>query len=280
MKFHPLSADILWNDFHQEVNLMAGEFALRGVPASGYSAPVAMVTHLNNAQREPLPAKDINPAAMWFAGHVPVHEAAVPALCKIDAAQLKKMALGPDGQALLNETDMNINVVRRFLDSDGARHAGLPSIVSAAEFNARFADRTVAIPAIFQKDSVPASKGKERFLSGGIWWTVGFMGISERYSVTLPLSFHVGKYAYIRAVESIAHTAEKYSSEITIRNAASGSPSISAKSLLGILALGIAPGNQITIETEGPDSKKAIGAMTRRIHALERMSKTTRASRK
>lgn len=53
--------------------------------------------------------------------------------------------------------------------------------------------------------------------------------------------------------------AAKFASEVTLWN---GSRSASAKSILGVLALGVRKGTSVRIRAEGPDAEEAVAALT------------------
>ena len=60
---------------------------------------------------------------------------------------------------------------------------------------------------------------------------------------------------HARAADKLSHTANKFNSEIYLTYK---EDRVNAKSLLGILTLAASIGNDITIEADGKDEKKAL----------------------
>jgi phosphotransferase system HPr (HPr) family protein len=66
-----------------------------------------------------------------------------------------------------------------------------------------------------------------------------------------------------RPADLFVRTANKFNSNLTVRNVTSNSGPVSAKSILKVLSLGVYNGHVIHIMADGEDEKKAIRALTR-----------------
>jgi len=73
--------------------------------------------------------------------------------------------------------------------------------------------------------------------------------IEKTITITNKLGLHA------RAAAKLSHLANKFSSEVFLIY---NGDKVNAKSLLGILTLAASVGNEITIQTNGKDEKKAI----------------------
>jgi phosphotransferase system HPr (HPr) family protein len=76
------------------------------------------------------------------------------------------------------------------------------------------------------------------------------------YSVTATVFNEEGLHA--RPASLFIQCAKKYASNITITK---GDDSANAKSIIGVLALAAAKGNEITISAEGADEQSAVCAL-------------------
>jgi len=242
-----------------------------GMSRPNASAPVAVIPMLDGAHLSHVSTKGVSEALSWFSDRVPIHVDAATALKEVRLSPMRAAIMKEIRDLNVDEGDIHIMAIRDFLSSETSTSVGLPDVVTAMEFNAMTGSRIVSVPAIFKKDSVPSGKIRTRFLVAGKWWDVPMIGISERLSVTLPAPR--GTAGYTKAIAKLVNTADQYESEITVRRADGTGHVMSAKSMLGVLSLAIAPGELITIDAEGPDAKKAITVLTRRINALGRKSK-------
>jgi phosphotransferase system HPr (HPr) family protein len=71
-------------------------------------------------------------------------------------------------------------------------------------------------------------------------------------TVTNPLGMHA------RAAAKFVHTASSFLSQIRV---ACGSREMDGKSIMGLLLLGAAQGNSITLSADGPDEAEALEAL-------------------
>ena len=78
--------------------------------------------------------------------------------------------------------------------------------------------------------------------------------------VTLQVKAEVGLHARPAAV--FVHQAGQFDSEINVRNSTAGSDWVDAKSILGVLTLGVEKDHEIELETNGPDEQAAIDLLT------------------
>lgn len=63
-----------------------------------------------------------------------------------------------------------------------------------------------------------------------------------------------------RAAAIFVQTASKFHSLITIEK---GNKKINAKSIMGVLSLGVVPGENIHVSANGPDEKEAVAALAK-----------------
>lgn len=76
--------------------------------------------------------------------------------------------------------------------------------------------------------------------------------ISETITITNETGLHA------RPASVFVSTASKFTSELMLRK---GEKQINAKSIMGVLSLGITKGTEITISADGPDEEEALGAL-------------------
>jgi phosphocarrier protein HPr len=72
----------------------------------------------------------------------------------------------------------------------------------------------------------------------------------------IAVNHNVGLHA--RPASLFVQAAKKFASDITVRNVTSGSKTVNAKSIIGLLGLGVQQGNQIHIQASGADAEAAI----------------------
>ncbi len=77
--------------------------------------------------------------------------------------------------------------------------------------------------------------------------------------ITLTVINEVGLHA--RPASEFVKLASQYQSKITVRNLTTESQETDAKSILGVLTLGVEKGHQIELTGDGVDEKKAIQAL-------------------
>ena len=63
---------------------------------------------------------------------------------------------------------------------------------------------------------------------------------------------------HARPASMFVQTANKFNSEITVKNLTGGSEAVDAKSILMVLTLGVSPNHEIQIRAEGPDEQAAV----------------------
>ncbi|HYE69828.1 MAG TPA: HPr family phosphocarrier protein [Anaerovoracaceae bacterium] len=76
--------------------------------------------------------------------------------------------------------------------------------------------------------------------------------ISEMIIITNDTGLHA------RPASVFVSTAAKFKSELMLRK---GEKQINAKSIMGVLSLGITKGTEIIISAQGPDEKEAVSAL-------------------
>ncbi|MFZ1043041.1 MAG: HPr family phosphocarrier protein [Anaerolineales bacterium] len=69
----------------------------------------------------------------------------------------------------------------------------------------------------------------------------------------------VGLHA--RPAAAFVQTACKFSSQITVRNLTRVGDPVNAKSILGVLTLGVLQNHEIQLNAEGPDEQKAVESL-------------------
>lgn len=76
--------------------------------------------------------------------------------------------------------------------------------------------------------------------------------ISEMITITNDTGLHA------RPASVFVSTAAKFKSELMLQK---GEKKVNAKSIMGVLSLGIVKGTDITISAQGPDEAEAVGAL-------------------
>ena len=79
---------------------------------------------------------------------------------------------------------------------------------------------------------------------------------------TAELVVHNRSGLHARPAATFVRTAAGFRSSITIRNASRNGTVVDAKSILGVLGLGVSPGHRIVVTVEGEDEDVAIVALT------------------
>ncbi len=70
----------------------------------------------------------------------------------------------------------------------------------------------------------------------------------------------VGLHA--RPASAFVQTANKFSSEITVRNVTAGGEPVDAKSILMVLTLGVVQNHEIELQADGPDEQEALDCLS------------------
>ncbi len=70
---------------------------------------------------------------------------------------------------------------------------------------------------------------------------------------------------HARPAALFVRTAGEFRSGISIRNATHGSGQVDAKSILGVLGLGVSRGHEIELEADGDDAAAALAALAQLI---------------
>jgi len=73
------------------------------------------------------------------------------------------------------------------------------------------------------------------------------------------VTHEVGLHA--RPAALFVQTANRFTSSVRVRNVTTGSEPVDAKSILGILTLGVLSGHEILVSAEGPDEGEALRAL-------------------
>ena len=76
--------------------------------------------------------------------------------------------------------------------------------------------------------------------------------VSETITITNETGLHA------RPASVFVSTAAKFKSELTLQKS---EKQVNAKSIMGVLSLGITKGTEITITAQGPDEEEALGAL-------------------
>lgn len=76
--------------------------------------------------------------------------------------------------------------------------------------------------------------------------------ISETITITNETGLHA------RPASVFVSAAAKFKSELMLQK---GEKQVNAKSIMGVLSLGITKGTEITVSASGPDEEEAIGAL-------------------
>jgi phosphotransferase system HPr (HPr) family protein len=69
---------------------------------------------------------------------------------------------------------------------------------------------------------------------------------------------------HARPASIFVNTAAKFKSDLLIQK---GEKQVNAKSILGVLSLGISKGTEITISAQGPDEEEAVSKLTELIQS-------------
>jgi phosphocarrier protein HPr len=83
--------------------------------------------------------------------------------------------------------------------------------------------------------------------------------------IQLTVAHQSGLHA--RPAAMFVSLANKYLSSISVLNLTEGSAPVDAKSILGILTLGVCPGHTIQVRAEGPDEAEAVAALARLVNS-------------
>ena len=78
-------------------------------------------------------------------------------------------------------------------------------------------------------------------------------------SVTLRVAHEAGLHARPAAV--FVKEASGQASKVMLRNLTQGTSWVDAKSILGVLTLGVEQGHEIEVQVEGPDEEQAMAAL-------------------
>jgi phosphocarrier protein HPr len=81
---------------------------------------------------------------------------------------------------------------------------------------------------------------------------------------TIPVRHKVGLHA--RPASVFVQTANKFSSEITVRNVTAGGDPVDAKSILMVLTLGVVQDNEIELCADGADELQAVESLGELVH--------------
>jgi phosphotransferase system HPr (HPr) family protein len=84
---------------------------------------------------------------------------------------------------------------------------------------------------------------------------------------SLELVVHNPTGLHARPAALFVQTAATFASQITVRNLSRAGAPTDAKSILGVLSLGVACGHRIEIVVEGPDAEPALAALVRLVEA-------------
>jgi phosphotransferase system HPr (HPr) family protein len=66
---------------------------------------------------------------------------------------------------------------------------------------------------------------------------------------------------HARPAAAFVKAAAGFASDIRVANVTTGSAAVPAKSIIGVLGLGVQPGHRIRLRVEGPDEAAAAGAL-------------------
>ena len=77
---------------------------------------------------------------------------------------------------------------------------------------------------------------------------------------TIPVKSEVGLHARPAAV--FVQQAGQFDCEVSVRNSTTSSDWVDAKSILGVLTLGVEKNHEIELETNGPDEQAAIDRLS------------------
>ncbi len=75
----------------------------------------------------------------------------------------------------------------------------------------------------------------------------------------------VGLHA--RPASIFVQTANKFNSDITVRNVTTNGEPVDAKSILMVLTLGVMQNHEIELRADGPDERQAVEGLSELVHA-------------
>jgi len=78
---------------------------------------------------------------------------------------------------------------------------------------------------------------------------------------TIVLRVAHGEGLHARPAAVFVREASGHSSKVTVRNLTQGTAWVDAKSILGVLTLGVDRGHEIEMQVEGPDEEQAAAAL-------------------
>jgi phosphocarrier protein HPr len=78
--------------------------------------------------------------------------------------------------------------------------------------------------------------------------------------ITLTVRHKLGLHA--RPAALFVQTASRFASQISVANVARQGKPVDAKSILGVLSIGVAQNHTITLTADGPDAEAAINSLT------------------
>ena len=84
-------------------------------------------------------------------------------------------------------------------------------------------------------------------------------------TVALRVAHEAGLHARPAAI--FVKEATGHASKVTLRNLTQRTPWVDAKSILGVLTLGVDQGHEIEMQVEGPDEEQALAALEALIRA-------------
>lgn len=84
---------------------------------------------------------------------------------------------------------------------------------------------------------------------------------------TLKIAVNHPAGLHARPASLFVQTANKFSSEITVKNNTDASDFVDAKSILSVLTLGVMQDHEIIIEAKGEDSEKAVEGLKQLIES-------------
>jgi phosphotransferase system HPr (HPr) family protein len=94
--------------------------------------------------------------------------------------------------------------------------------------------------------------------------------------ITLTIKHEHGLHA--RPAAMFVETASKFKSGIYVRNATANSGTVNAKSILGVLTLGVHCGHDVQVVADGPDEQEALMAISTLVESNFTDKKTQESS--
>ena len=70
-----------------------------------------------------------------------------------------------------------------------------------------------------------------------------------------------GAGLHARPASLFVQAAKQFASDITVKNLTAGGEAVDAKSIIGVLTLGVLQGHQTLIRADGADAKDAVGQL-------------------